>query len=78
MPKTVTNVSRITGSRASKVNNGMLITLPTSTAKSKSAMASAENPIRPKAALISPKNTKIKSTTTVNMTNAVMTGENGL
>jgi hypothetical protein len=56
----------------------MLITLPTSTAKSKSAMASAENPIRPKAALISPKNTKIKSTTTVNMTNAVMTGENGL
>jgi hypothetical protein len=56
----------------------MLITLPMSTAKSKSKIAWAENPIRLKAAPISPRKMKTKSRRTTNMTNAVITGENGL
>jgi hypothetical protein len=66
------------GSDASRVNRGMLITLPMSTAKSKSKIAWAENPIRLKAAPISPRKMKTKSRRTTNMTNAVITGENGL
>jgi hypothetical protein len=77
IPKTVTYASCITGSRDSRVNSGMLIKLPTSTAKSNSVIACAEKPIRPKAAPISPRKMKIKSTISVNMTNAVMASENG-
>ncbi len=66
------------GSDASRVLRGILITLPISTAKSKSVMACAENPIRLKAAPTSPRKMKIKSRRTTNMTNAVKIGENGL
>ena len=62
----------------SSVKSGTLIKLPRSTAISKSAMACAENPIRPKAAPMSPRKINTISTTTANITNAVVTGKKAI